>query len=169
MWLSRAAPIALLLVSACGFHPLYGGGEGVGAVRTELAAIRIRPIADRTGQLLYDELRDRLNPGGEPAAPRYVLAVELQEASESLALRSDETATRTNLTLRASFTLSDAATAAVVTRGKSRSTISYDILRSEFASIASASDARARGVGDLADDIRTRLAVFLSQPAAGSP
>src|SRR3990170_2516398 len=151
---SRVALVGLLLVPACGFHPLYGGGEGVGAVRTELAAIRIRPIADRTGQLLYDELRDRLNPGGQPAAPRYVLAVELQEASESLALRGDQTATRTNLTLNASYTLTDAATDAVVTRGKSRSTISFDILRSEFATLASASDARARGVGDLADDIR---------------
>jgi len=169
MWLFRAAPIAFLLVAACGFHPLYGGGEGAGAVRTELAAIRIRPIADRTGQLLYNELRDRLNPGGQPAAPRYVLAVELQGASELLALRGDQTPTRTNLTLYASYTLTDAATDKVVTRGKSRSTISYDILKSEFATIASGSDARARGVSDLADDIRTRLAVFLSQPASGSP
>ena len=166
---SRIALVGLLLVSACGFHPLYGGGEGAGAVRAELAAIRIRLIADRTGQLLYDELRDRLNPGGQPADPRYVLAVELQGASEAVALRGDETPTRTNLTLTASYTLTDAATDAVVTRGRSRSTISYDILRSEFATLASASDARARGVGDLADDIRTRLAVFLSQPAAGSP
>src|SRR3990170_4951749 len=112
---SRVALVALLIVSACGFRPLYGGGEGAGAVRTELAAIRIRPIADRTGQLLYNELRDRLNPGGQPADPRYVLTVELQGASEAVALRGDETPTRTNLTLTASYTLTDAATDAVVT------------------------------------------------------
>jgi LPS-assembly lipoprotein len=166
---SRVALVGLLFVAACGFHPLYGGGEGAGAVRAELAAIRIRPIADRTGQQLYNELRDRLNPGGQPTAPRYVLAVELQGASEFLGLRGDQTPTRTNLTLSASYTLTDAATDKVVTRGQSRSTISYDILRTEFATIASGSDARARGVSDLADDIRTRLAVFLSQPVADSP
>src|SRR3954452_15262253 len=97
--------VAALLGSACGFQPLYGE-HAVGAnASDQLAAIRIEPIADRSGQVLYNALRDGLNPLGLPSSPDYRLHVKLDETVEDLALRSDETATRVNIILTASYVL----------------------------------------------------------------
>lgn len=161
--------LALLLVAAgCGYRPLYGErGPGGTAVQSELASIRIRPIADRPGQLLYNHLRNALNPYGLPDQPRYLLAVQLLEDQDSFFLQRDETATRANLTMRARFTLSRAGTEEVLLQGESRSTTSYNILREQFASLVSEEDARERALELLSEDIRTRLALFLSQRAGG--
>ncbi len=159
----------------CGFEPLYGRRSGSGSASDQLAAIRIAPIADRTGQLLYNELRDRLNPRGKPGAPLYVLMVTLIETREELAFRGDETATRANLQLRANYVLQravsqgDGGETVVLTKGESRITTSYDILESQYATLASIDDARARAVQVLGDDIQARLAVALSRPTAAAP
>lgn len=165
--------LLLLGLAGCGFRPLYGQRSATsGNVGDEFEQIRITPIADRTGQLLYNELRDRLNPRGRPASPRYVLTVTLTEDSQQLALRGDETATRANLTLTATYALrrADADTAeggeAVVTSGHARIVTSYDILESQYATLVSIDDARARSVRLLSDDIQTRLATALAARSA---
>src|SRR5262245_49402699 len=100
---SRLLPAATLLLAACGFHPLYGpASESTPAaptIQSQLEAIKVIPSADRIGQLLFNNLRDKLNPRGTPAEPRYVLTVSLAESEQELLLRQDETATRINLTV----------------------------------------------------------------------
>lgn len=160
-------------LAGCGFEPLYGqrGATG-GSAAEELAAIRILPIANRTGQMLYNELRDRLNPRGKPAQPRYELAISLTEEVDEFAFRGDETATRANLTLTADYVLqrsvaeSPSGKAEPVARGRARITTAYDILESQFATIISIDDARARSVRALSDDLQARLAVALSPATA---
>lgn len=171
-----AAVVLLLTLAACGFQPLYGqrGATG-GSMADELAAVRIVPIADRTGQLLYNHLRDRLNPKGKPVDPRYVLNISLTEEHKELAFRGDETATRANLKLVANYVLRRAVSDgesgedAIVTRGTARITTSYDILDSQYATIISIEDARSRATRVLSDDIQARLAVALSERTASAP
>ena len=60
---------ALLLLTACGFRPLYGGAGTDDSVSgqtltRETAAIFIDEISDRTGQVLRRALSDRLTPRG---------------------------------------------------------------------------------------------------------
>ena len=63
LWLSG---MLLLALAACGFQPLYGQRSvSGGSISQEFSTIRIMPIAERTGQMLYNELRDRLNPRGK--------------------------------------------------------------------------------------------------------
>jgi len=126
----------------------------------DLAAIKIGLISDRIGQQLYNELRDGLNPTGQPARPLYVLQVKLAESIEELAIRKDETATRANLYLRAEFKLLTAHDGAVLVIGQSRSTTSYNILSSEFATLSALADAQRRGVRVLGGDIKTRLGLY---------
>lgn len=168
--------LMLLSLAGCGFQPLYGQRSAAagGSVQDELASIRILPIADRSGQLLYNELRDRLNPAGKPADPQYLLSITLAEQREELAFRGDETATRANLQLSARYTLRRAAPDAdsaetVLATGQVRTTTAYDILESQYATIVSIEDARARAINVLSDDLQARLAVALSQVAAGAP
>jgi LPS-assembly lipoprotein len=181
MWWSRRLLLLGLLgllgpLAACGFEPLYGQrGVTGGSAAAELATIRIVPIANRTGQLLYNELRDRLNPRGKPASPRYLLTIVLEETEEELAFRGDETATRANLNISATYELrrvvseSESGNDEVVTKGLARITTAYDILQSQFATLVSIDDARARSVRALSDDIQARLAVALSPRSAATP
>ena len=159
---------AALLCGACGFRPLYGararGGDGS---QDALESIRIEPIEDRTGQYVYNYLRDRLNPLGKPAVPQYVLSVELKERRDSVFIRQDETASRQNLTLLAKYTLRRSSDNEVVLKGESRSMSSFDILAVDvqFATVVSEEDALRRTAQDLGETIATRLAVHFAQPA----
>ena len=91
-----------MLVAACGFEPLYARRAG-GSTYDQLSAVYIEPIEDRTGQLLYNALRDRMNPEGAPQRPAYRLSVKLDEARSELATRSDEFATRADVTVTAVY------------------------------------------------------------------
>jgi LPS-assembly lipoprotein len=170
MWWSRAALAlaGLLALSACGWQPLYGRvGSTGGNAAPQLAAVHILPIADRTGQNLYNALRDRINPSGAPAEPHYDLVIHLSERTEQMLVLQDQTASRTNLTLNATFQLYQRGNSKPVLQGTSRATTSYDLLNDEFATLQSTNDARRRGALTLADDIATQLAVFLAQPTGG--
>lgn len=168
MWWFRGVLLAtLLLASACGFQPLYGE-RGAAAASDQLAAIRIQPLPDRSGQILYNALRDGLNPLGRPASPDYVLRVRLDESAEELALRTDETATRVNLTLTAAFALFAGDAKEPVYQGVSRTTTAYNVLDSPYATLTSEEDARARALDDMAREIRTKLAVFLTRQASAN-
>lgn len=179
MWCSErqlrvAVAAGVLLAAGCGFRPLYGPGGGT----AELAAITVAPIPDRSGQLLRAELADLLDPGRAAATPRYRLEVQLDEERERLSLERSGFASRANLRIEADFTLVEPATGAIVARGNSRGTSSYDILdrateaprdASKFSTFTAEEAARTRVLRQLAQDIRRRLAVHFArapQPAA---
>ena len=164
---SRRSVLVCLSAAGCGFRPLYAERADDGAdisVTTELAAIRIEAIPNRIGQEVYNMLRDRLNPNGRPDAPRYVLRVALEENSEILFISDDQTASRVDLTLKANYKLIEAGTDRVITDGASRSTASYDVLsvEYEYATVTSRNAARTRAARLICDEIRTRLALALS-------
>lgn len=174
MWLSKPPALAIALLAAlillegCGFRPLYGSRQA-GAASVELAAIEIKPISDRAGQQLHNLLLDRINPRGRPAQPRYVLTVRLSQGIERLAVRKTAFSTRANMRLTASFELSPAGGGEQLVSGTSQAISSFNIFNSEFATLTSEKDARSRATGQLAEDIRTRLAVFFTQrQAAGA-
>ncbi len=104
-----AATLGLGL-AGCGFRPLYGPPEaGLGAVpdgvRQSLAAIRVGPIPERTGQLMRRELQRRLE-GLAPGTPaRYQLAVALLTDAEVLAYRRDGTISRVRFLVSADWVL----------------------------------------------------------------
>ena len=166
----RRAVIAwlLLAVAGCGFQPLYGSGPGGGepAAVPEMAAIEIAPIADRGGQLLHNELRDRLMPRGRPGSPRWRLDLTLNEARADLVILQDATATFAKYTGDARWVLSDIGDGAPVLRGRARRTASFSISSSEFANLQAEEDARRRVVAAIADDIRLRLALHFRRPGS---
>lgn len=149
-----------MAVQACGFQPLYGDRPGATAVQN-LAAIDIALISDRTGQLLRNELLDRMNPKALNVAPQYSLTVDLSESKQNLAVRRDDTATLANLVMSANYTLT-ATTGDELLTGTVQSFNSYNISSSDFATIAAEADARARAARDLAEGITIRIGVFLA-------
>jgi LPS-assembly lipoprotein len=172
-WSRRAfASLVLSALAGCGWQPLYGrvndGTVGANA-GPELASVHIAPIADRVGQNLYNALRDRLNPGGPPAEPHYDLVIRLDEHTNQMLVLEDQTATRVDLTLNATYSLYQRGNRMPVFQGHSRATTTYDLLNNnvEYATTQSMDDAHRRGALTLADDIATQVAVFLAQPTGG--
>ena len=165
---SSLAIAACLLLAACGFEPLYR--ENRNALNTEelLEFVDVSPIADHTGQLVRIELANRLTPTRPVPDPRYRLEVELSESRTDLAIQRDASTTRANLTIRAGFRLLRIRDGKLLTDGTIRSVNSYDILLSDFATLAAESSARKRGAGDLAEGIVDRIAIFLSRAQESS-
>jgi len=155
--------LLLLLAVACDFRPMYGDNN---QIRTEMAAVEIALITDRTGQLLRNELLDRLTPTGMANKPRYLLSVHLTESKKNLAIRRDLTATRANLTITAQFKLTTWPTDELLLEGRSRSLNSYNISTFNFATLSAENDARRRAARAVAEDISTRLAIYFDAEIA---
>lgn len=156
-----AALAASLALAACGFEPLHRTTQSGSAVEA-LAAVRVDPIADRSGQVLRNYLLDRLTPRGSPARAEYVLRVRLQEPRQTLALRRDDVISRVGYSASATFELNDAAGRRVFA-GTSSYTTDYEVTNSEFATLVSAQNARDRVLELVGDDIRNQLAAFLTR------
>ena len=159
---------SVLAVAGCGFRPLYGTGSAAanGQVSDELAAVEIPVVGDRNGQILRNNLIRLFNPGGRPSLPRYRLAVGLRVSEVKLGIQRDDTATRANLVASARYTLTDTA-GEELTSGSSRAIASFNILDDEFATLSGSEDARDRALAEIAQDIRTRIAIhFVDRPPA---
>jgi LPS-assembly lipoprotein len=165
-----AALLATLVLSACGFRPLYGAGpdQPQSYVVRELGAIQVGLGPDRVDQVVYGNLLDRLTPYGVPQEPRYRLALQLNESKQGVALERDATVSRFNLALEVGFTLQDAVTGESLFSGGVRAVAAYNVLRSEFANVIAERDARDRAARDIADEIKTRLSVYFRGLAAGA-
>jgi len=174
----RAGFFALVLaltgiLGACGFRPLYGQNERQSLTAEQsLSQIEIQPIKDRIGQQLRNNLLSRLNPKQRTEKPLYALSVSLTESVANLGVKKSAVVTRGNLRITANYTLSFLSgaapkedEAAQLASGTVLSTSSYDIPQAQFAALAALKDARARAIKEIADDIRTRLAVYFRQNA----
>ena len=158
LWLAAIASVAL---AGCGFRPLYG--ETSEAAPAALAEVAIDRIDDRVGQMMRNQLLDKINPRGAPSRPKYLLTVKLTESTERIGLRQDATATRVNLRMNATYQLRRV-DGGVVFRSTSAFTGSYNVLLNDFATLSSENDARRRVVQDLSEEIKNRVAIHLSRP-----
>lgn len=128
--------------------------------------MQVEPLQNRDGQQLHNFLRDNLNPKGQPLDPAYRLQVELAQRVEQLAFRQDETATRANIILNSSFVLRDAEDGRVLYSGRVSAINGYNILDDPYPTDIAAQAALRRGLRELAQDIKLRLAVYF-QTAEG--
>lgn len=153
----------LLLVSACGFQPMLAGGQRGGTPHAAAQSVRIQPVPDRMGQLVHNALVERLNPGGQPRDPAYLLEISINEKTRKTGFRKDETATRANLELDASYVLRKAGSQQVVGQGRARSINSANILNEPYGTTVAERDARERGAADIASqiarDVMSQLAI----------
>ncbi|MGE5561734.1 MAG: LPS assembly lipoprotein LptE [Bacillota bacterium] len=156
-----ALALSLLLLSACGLHPLYGGGAG-SPVSGLLRSVEVAPVAGQQGWLLRTKLVDRLGETGT-AQPRYRLDVTLDDNITSYGLRADRAATQERRTLRARYQLVDLANGSVVLDETAGSDASIDVVSSEYATVAAEQTALENLSGIVADQIVARLAVYAAR------
>jgi len=156
-----AALLLVLALPACGFKPLYGTSDG--GTSPELAAVEVGNIPDRPGQQLRTRLDLLLDPRGTGGPARYGLQVTLRIESSDVAIRRDETATRRDVSMTAAYVLTDLNGGKVLTSGQARAVNSYNVVASDVATRAGEEDARDSALRRLAEEIRTRLAIYFQR------
>ena len=154
---------ALVALGGCGLRPMYAGGSS-GAVASGLSAIQVAPIPERAGWLVRHALIDRL--GGESEHAAYRLEVELDDDLAGFGIRGDSAVTRERRTLRARYRLVEVATGQVVLDATAGSDAGIDVVSSEYATIAAEQSAQERLTQLIADQMVSRLALFIRNRTA---
>jgi LPS-assembly lipoprotein len=153
--------LMMLMLPACGLHPLYAGGAA-GPVAGTLRSVQVAAIPGRAGWLMRNKLIDRLGESGSGTA-RYRLDVTLDDKIISFGLRSDRAATQERRTLRARYQLVNLADGTVVLDATSGSDAGIDIVSSEYATVAAEQTALENLSDVVADQIAARLALYAAR------
>lgn len=157
--------VCSLLISSCGFRPVYGtAAETQTGVETYLALTAIANIPDREGQMLRNKLIDRFYREGRPANPRYQLVIDpIRESLVDLDITVRADTTRGQLILSTDMELLDLQTDKVVLKRDLQATTSYNILAGEFATRVTEENARANAIEDLARQIELQLSLYFNR------
>lgn len=141
--------LSALVLSGCGFTPLYASGGAGGAV----SRIAVATPDDRFGYHLREQLEDALawNRGAEPAL--YRLTTEIEQNRRPLGRRIDATATRYELTVKAAWTLTPVNGGEPAT-GVETAVVTYAAADQPYAAIAAQQDGEDRAAAELARLIR---------------
>ena len=160
-----ACAIPLILFTNCGFQPLYGTPSGQKRAGTvaDMSYVAAATIPDRSGQLVRNQLLDRLHPLGAAKRPLFRLQVKLDESREGVAFEQDDSATRFNLRLSAQFELIDTRKGVSLLKGHTRAIAAYNVVRSDYANLISQRDALQRAADSLADSIQRQIVIYFQR------
>jgi LPS-assembly lipoprotein len=157
---------ASLTLAGCGLQPLYQGG-GSGVVATTLTQVEVAPIQGKSGWLMSTALTDRLQAG--KTSPLYRLEVRLDDRITGLGVRRDNSVARERRTLRARYQLINLANGAVLLDATAGSDAGIDSVGSEYATIAAENTALERLSGIVADQIVSRIALYVRRTSPKAP
>lgn len=140
-----------LALAACGFTPLYGEA-GVGS---SLSRIAVTTQDDRLGYRVREQLEDALGRDAGQA-PLWRLETTVEQSRRPLGRRIDDTATRYELTVRGSWTLTPVDGGPPLS-GVETVTTTYAAADQPYAAIAAQQDSEERVAAELARRIRLDL------------
>lgn len=151
MWLSKAFILAVMGLAACGFTPAYApGGAGAALQNAVLAAEpRDKPAFD-----LVERLEERLGPSDNP---RFGLSYQIKLKQVGVAISTANAITRYNLNGVVDWQLTDTATGARLTSGRTENFTSYSATGSTVAGLSAEEDAAQRLMRIIADQIVSQL------------
>ena len=164
-WVARSVPalVLMLLLGACGFRPMHGERENDATIASQLAAVEIGVIKDRTGQQMRNMLIDRFYSDSRPAAAQYKLEVSIDASQEQLAVQQNSSTSRSQWTVTATYRLIHVATGRVMFQANSRAMPGFNASNYQFASYVSETGALERAMEYLAGEIKTRTALFFER------
>ena len=156
--------LTTLAVSGCGFHPLYGAKNGTSdqAIHDQFAKVHISPIDDRIGQILYNDLQERMRTASAEVKPIYRLQVLLQQNMTGINYQKNATASGGEMTVDANWQLLDYQSGKRLAYGHFSSIDSVNYLGPRYDSVASEQNSTDQALRDISDMITDRIAVYLS-------
>ena len=149
--------IVFFILTSCGYEPIHSKNPNT---NKELLSISVKNIKNRPGQILRNTLLNQLNPERERVITKYKLIVEIFESKSSLAYRRDKSATRTDLQITANYLLEDIKNGEILLKQEAKSTSSFDIVESVYATLIAEKDVREKNLKVISNDIYTNLVIF---------
>jgi LPS-assembly lipoprotein len=154
--------IALSLAGCTSYRPLYG--DGGTALTSQLGNIAIEETDNRAAQLVRNDLL--LSVKVEASDSGYVLSLKPEEKKKQVSTPLGMKLTRMRYTLTVKYELRQKGSGKDVLSGSAFSNVSYDVVEQPVADLQAAENAQRRASREVAEDIRLRLAAFLSREAA---
>jgi LPS-assembly lipoprotein len=154
-----------LVLSSCGFTPLYGTQSGASFGNEDLLDyVTIDNIPNREGQYLRNALIDRFYRHGRPANPQYTLSlINLETRRTDLDITKTSSTTREQVRLKADMILTDKLTGETLLERRVSSTASYNVLESEFTTRISRKEAQDNALLGLADQVEAQLTLYFQR------
>ncbi len=169
--------LALLPLTACGFTPVYGGGQGASYANSGPISINeIRATASagaspgRTGHFLRQELVHSVGQG-VPGFTSGTLDVALTQRIERLAFAPDQAASRSDYVGSATWTLRGA-TGDILGTGTVQERASFNFADAAYSDMAAQTAAQERLATLLARSIRSEMIIAggkVVNPKTGKP
>lgn len=169
----RRLAVALLLaavtsagLAGCtgtGLRPLYGGAAGDETVTALRSVDVVAP--GRIGQQIRNDLVFGFSGGaGEPDRPRWRLEITTTVIDTAVGIdRYANLATAHIGQVSATWVLTEIATGRTVSTGTSFANAAYDYSQQRFADLRARRDAENRAAGQIARDIRNKVAVWFAE------
>jgi LPS-assembly lipoprotein len=163
--LIKRSLLALFLLTGCGFQPVYGERSQIPADSPIRAGVSVSVASSDYPQLAQQfehHLSDIVNPEGLGGkAPTYAMRVQLMVNTVGIGLARDGTAARYNVTLDSNYEIRRAGESDVLVTGQLRNVTSFNNPNNQyFSTYISEQDARKRGIEELAEAYRQRLASY---------
>ena len=162
---------ASLALAGCGegstgFRPMYGSSAIGGAdVSEKLSAVEVAPIPGRVGQRIRNEMIFRTTGGSGASTPAYRLELAIKESITSTLVKISGDASGSVYNLDADFRLIRISDKRVVLQGKTAGRAGFERFESIFSNVRARQDAENRVANTVAQDLKTRLAAYLSGAA----
>jgi LPS-assembly lipoprotein len=153
--LGLAAPA---LAGCAGFTPVYARPATVAG----MSRIKVETPNTRTGFLLRQDLQDVL-AWDRNAPPAYRLTVTIDEHRQARGISENRVATRYEVTVAATYVLTDAGTGQMVLRGNRPIHVTYDTTDQPYAGIVAQQDGQVRAASQAAEQIKTDLLAFFAE------
>lgn len=165
------AALTASLLAGCGgdstgFRPLYGSSAIGGAdISARMAHVQISPVPGRVGQRMRNDLIFHTTGGGYQQEPVYRLEIAIRESITSTLVKISGDASGSVYNLDADFRLVRIADKQVVLQGKSAGRAGFERFKSIFSNVRARQDAEDRAASTVAQDLKTRIAAYLSNAA----
>ena len=153
-WFNRKLLLVIpLVLSACGFQPVYGTGGTGSALRGK---VEVSAPDDVESYWLVQNLEERLGRSASSASD-YDLAVKVSTTQQGQAITASNEITRYSIIGTANYTLTNKASGQIVASGQVDNFTGYSATGSTVETLAGERDARNRLMTILADQITTQL------------
>jgi hypothetical protein len=177
--------ISMMLLASCGFQPLEGQAyrqqlnvdlsslavavEGTGVTIQSTTTTNTNTIVPRRyTELLRAEILDQFNPRTERAEPLFLLKITYGEQQNPRFVNPDGTASRGDIVYDSTYTVTRLSDAKPVASGRLQRISTFNSSpTADYASYVSIEDARKRGLIELAQDYKLRMATLL--PTLNNP
>ena len=162
--LLAAAP-ALAACGNSGFRPLYGTTPSGAGLQERMAQVDIATIPGRVGQRIRNEMIFQSTGGGTALSPTHRLEVVIRESVLSTLVRTDGESLSQIYAIEASFRVIKIADKKVVLQGTSNARAGFERFQSIYSNVRAREDAENRAATTVAEDLKTRVATYLSGAA----